>query len=98
MTVPRLNIEVARLHTAALAMVGKTTLSGAQKKISVNISADRQTLQVATGRGFYILKPPTESYPHLPENEHITLLCFLPLEMQVEFKNYIADRTADLDP
>ncbi len=73
-TIPRLNLEIAKLHTAALAMVGKTSLSGAQKKISVNISADQQTLQVATGRGFYILKPPTETYPYLPENEHTTML------------------------
>jgi serine/threonine-protein kinase HipA len=72
--VPRLNIEVGKLHTAALAMIGKTSISGVQKKISVNISADRLTLQIASERGFYILKPPTDTYPSLPENEHITML------------------------
>jgi len=57
-------------------MVGKTSLSGAQKKISVNISADRQTLQVATGRGFYILKPPTETYPHIYSRHFCALQAF----------------------
>ncbi|MFO0905766.1 MAG: HipA domain-containing protein [Pirellulales bacterium] len=69
---PKLEIEIGRLHTAALAMVGHTSLSGAQKKISVNLSADRETLQVAAGAGRFILKPQTEAYPSLPENEHVT--------------------------
>lgn len=69
---PTLEIEVGKLHTAALAMVGHTSLSGAQKKISVNLSADRETLQVAAGAGRYILKPQTGTYPFLPENEHVS--------------------------
>ncbi len=69
---PVLEIEIGKLHTAALAMVGHTSLSGIQKKISVNLSADRETLQVAAGEGRYILKPQTETYPALPENEHVT--------------------------
>jgi serine/threonine-protein kinase HipA len=63
---------VSKLHTAALAMVGHASLSGAQKKISVNLSADRETLQVAAEGGRYILKPQTDTYPALPENEHLT--------------------------
>ena len=72
-TIPKLGVELGKMHTAALAMVGKASLSGVQKKISVNISADRETLQVASGKGFYILKPPTDTYPSLPQNEHITM-------------------------
>lgn len=70
--VPQLDIELGKLHTAALAMVGHTSLSGVQKKISVGLSADRETLQVAAAGGRYILKPQTETYPFLPENEHVT--------------------------
>jgi serine/threonine-protein kinase HipA len=69
---PRLDIETGKLHTAALAMIGHTSLSGIQKKISVNLAADRETLQVAAEGGRYILKPQTETYPALPENEHVT--------------------------
>lgn len=70
--VPHLDIELGKLHTAALAMVGHTSLSGIQKKISIGLSADRETLQVEAEGGLYILKPQTETYPFLPENEHIT--------------------------
>jgi len=66
-----LDIETSKLHTAALAMVGHTSLSGIQKKISVNLSADRATLQVAAVGGRYVLKPQTGTYPALPENEHV---------------------------
>lgn len=69
---PQLDIEVGKLHTAALAMIGHTSLSGTQKKISVNLTADRETLQVAAEGGRYILKPQAETYPALPENEHVT--------------------------
>lgn len=69
---PTLNIELAKLHTAALAMLGQASLSGVQKKISVNLSADRETLQVATDGGRFILKPQTDVYSALPENEQIT--------------------------
>lgn len=69
--VPHLDLELSKLHTAALAMVGHTSLSGIQKKISVGLSADRETLQVVAEGGRYILKPQTETYPSLPENEHI---------------------------
>lgn len=70
--VPHLDIALSKLHTAALAMVGHTSLSGVQKKISVNLTADRETLQVAAEGGRYILKPQTEAFPSLPENEHVT--------------------------
>lgn len=70
--VPHLDIEVSKLHTAALAMVGHTSLSGIQKKISVGLTADRETLQVVAEGSRYILKPQTETYPSLPENEHVT--------------------------
>ncbi len=69
---PTLDIEVSKLHTVALAMVGHTSLSGVQKKISVNLAADRATLQVAALGGRYVLKPQTGTYPALPENEHVT--------------------------
>jgi serine/threonine-protein kinase HipA len=70
--VPIFDIETSKLHTAALAMVGHTSLSGAQKKISVNLSADRATLQVAAVGSRCVLKPQTGTYPALPENEHVT--------------------------
>lgn len=50
-------------------MVGHTSISGIQRKISVGLSRDRSTLQVAIEGGRYVLKPQAQTYPHLPEND-----------------------------
>ena len=71
--VPKITLEDGMVLTAGLAMAGKTSLSGAQKKISVRVSGDRSTLQVATSGGRYILKPPNDVYRSLPEVEHTTM-------------------------
>lgn len=68
---PQIDLDQARLHTVALAMVGATSISGVQRKLSMTL--DRTTLQVAVSGGRYILKPASDVYPALPENEHATM-------------------------
>ena len=70
---PALAIHVAKLHTFALAMVGKTVMSGVQRKLSLSLDADKLTLQMGLGKTRYILKPQANTYPALPENEHLTM-------------------------
>lgn len=72
--VPRIDVELARLHTLALAMVGHVSLSGVQRKISLRLDTERNTLQVAISGGLYLLKPQAQAFPSLPENEHVTML------------------------
>lgn len=72
-TPPVVEVELAKLHTLALAMVGHTSLSGVQRKISVGLNQDRTTLQVAIEGGRFLLKPQAQTFPHLPENEHLTM-------------------------
>lgn len=81
--VPQLDISLAKLHTAGLAMVGRSSLSGVQKKISVTLTTDRETLQVAADGGRYILKPQTDTFPALPENEHVTTCLAKLVEIEV---------------
>jgi serine/threonine-protein kinase HipA len=71
--VPVIDVELAKLHTVALAMVGHTALSGIQRKISIRLDSDGRTLQVATDGGRFILKPQAQTFPNLPENEHVTM-------------------------
>lgn len=70
--VPAVDAELARLHTLALAMVGRVSVSGVQRKLSVRLTADRATLQIALGDGHYSLKPQASTFPNLPENEWVT--------------------------
>ena len=73
-TLPAIDLDLAKLHTAALAMVGRTSLSGVQRKISLGLTGDRKpTLQVEVARARFILKPQAGTFPSLPENEHATM-------------------------
>jgi serine/threonine-protein kinase HipA len=70
---PAVDVELARLHTVALAMVGRISVSGVQRKLSVGLSADRSTLRISTDGRQFILKPQSETFPYLPQNEHVTM-------------------------
>lgn len=67
------DVDLAKLHTLALAMVGRQSVSGVQRKVSVGLTADKQTLRVALGQSQYILKPQSATYPELPQNELLTM-------------------------
>ena len=70
---PTVDIDLARMHTVGLAMVGRTSISGVQRKLSLGLDAERMTLRLqAVGRQF-ILKPASDRFPELPENEHVTM-------------------------
>lgn len=104
---PDLDLDLARLHTVGLAMVGRSSLSGVQRKVSLRLSGPRATLRLEVGTGSYILKPQAQTFPHLPENEHVTLLlaaacgidvadsCLIPLkDGTLAFLTRRFDRTA----
>ncbi len=70
---PSIDVELAKLQSVALAMIGTTTLSGAQRKLSVGLDTARMTLRVSAAGRQFILKPPTDRFAHLPANEHVTM-------------------------
>lgn len=72
-TPPTIDLDLARFQSVALATVGRSTVSGVQRKISVGLRADRQTLTIVESDARYILKPPSAQYPGLPANEHLTM-------------------------
>ena len=71
--VPEIDVDLARFQTLALATVGRTTLAGVQRKLSLAPSADGRTLRVELGRALYILKPESRDWEALPANEHLTM-------------------------
>lgn len=70
---PTIDLDIARFQSVALATIGRTTVSGVQRKISVGLRAERQTLTIVEADARYILKPPSNEYPGLPANEHLTM-------------------------
>lgn len=71
--VPAIDLDLAKFHTMAQAMVGRSSLSGIQRKVSVELTTNKKNLKVATESGHFILKPQAQTFPHLPENEHVTM-------------------------
>ena len=69
---PTIDFDLAGLHTIALEMAGRMSISGVQRKVSVRLSADGSRIEPATRNGRYILKP-QGTYPNIPENEHVTM-------------------------
>lgn len=69
---PKIDVELAKLHTLALAMVGHTTLAGIQKKLSLHLDRGA-ALKAGVDGATFILKPPADTFPGLVENEHLSM-------------------------
>ncbi len=66
---PRVDFGLADISLEAQKMAGKLSISGVQPKLSVKWDRKKNLLvSVAVGGG-YILKPQTQSFPNIPENE-----------------------------
>lgn len=77
-TVPVLPYTRANIKDLAREIVSaSTTVTGVQAKLSLDISrshsGEPQRFTIVGLWGRYILKPQTEMYPHLPENEDLTM-------------------------
>ena len=70
--------ENQMIELAEQVVRSQTTVTGVQPKISVNISSDinengQKRFTIMGLYGGYILKPPFNKYPHLPEIEDLTM-------------------------
>lgn len=78
---PVLDLDLGSIVQAGLRVVaGRTAVAGAQRKLSVDIAhVENQigagsTIRLSVNVGDrFILKPPTEEFPHLPELEDATM-------------------------
>ncbi len=71
--IPTVDLDMAKLHTVGLAMVGVTSLSGVQRKLSLGLDSARMTLRLQTEGRQFIVVPPTDRFAGLPANEHVTM-------------------------
>lgn len=59
-------------HEAAR-RAGRMSIQGVQPKLSAILNSTAGALEIVDHGGEYILKPPSSSYPELPENEDLTM-------------------------
>lgn len=76
---PELPFSEAEMEELALRVIrSQITITGVQPKLSLDIqtpekSNERKRFNIVTLSGNYMLKPPTQEYPHLPEVEDLTM-------------------------
>lgn len=68
-----LNLTADEQREEAISRVGKMSVQGVQKKLSAQLKVKAGYFEVVSQKGQYILKPQSDMYPELPENEAITM-------------------------
>lgn len=51
----------------------KLSIQGVQPKLSAKLNVHQGTFEIAPSGGTFIIKPQVDQYPHLPENEDLTM-------------------------
>jgi len=68
---PTIPISQQEIAAEAQKLAGKLSISGVQPKLSVRLEGD-QLIAVAE-QGLFILKPQTQNFPELPQNEYLCM-------------------------
>ena len=65
--------SAAELRQEAVNRASKLSIQGVQPKLSAIISVANQQFEIVNQFGNYIIKPPSDLFPELPENEDVTM-------------------------
>jgi len=68
-----LDMSASEQRMEAVARVGKMSIQGVQTKLSAQLSVKAGCFDIVDHNGHFILKPQSEYYPELPENEALTM-------------------------
>jgi serine/threonine-protein kinase HipA len=68
-----LDLNQKMLRTEAVARAGKMSIQGVQTKLSAQLKVKEGRFEIVSEHGHYILKPQSEFYPELPENEALSM-------------------------
>ena len=72
-TMPSIDISLQDVPTKAQEMAGKLSISGVQIKLSVTLDKKKKQLIITAKNGEYILKPQTNAFIQMPENENLCM-------------------------
>lgn len=71
--IPTLNVNKSDFRELAMRSLNQSiSITGVQPKLSLGLSKSRLTILDALD-GNYFLKPPFDTYPQMPENEHLSM-------------------------
>ncbi len=87
-----LDLTAAELRSEAIARAGKMSVQGVQTKLSAQLKIKAECLQIVDQNGHYILKPQSDHYPELPENEAITMTLAAKMNIEVPVHGLVYDK------
>jgi serine/threonine-protein kinase HipA len=92
---PKIDFGLKDIAVKAQEMVGKMSVSGVQPKLLVKHATKGNQLIIAEKSGKFILKPQTQQFSHLPENENLcmTIAAKLNIETPPHCLVKLADQT-----
>ena len=67
----------------AVKRASKMSIQGMQPKLSARLNTKEGNFQIVDTKGIFILKPPHAYYPHLPENEDLTMRLAATVQIEV---------------
>lgn len=77
------------LRMEALASVDKISIQGVQYKLSAILNIKQSCFDITHTHGKFILKPQSDAYPHLPENEDLSMRLAKTLDIEVPLHGMI---------
>lgn len=80
-----LGYSAAEQRLEALKRAPKMSIQGVQLKLSAKLNIQQQCLEITDKLGKYILKPQSELYPELPENEDLSMRMAALIGIEVPF-------------
>lgn len=94
-TLMPLAFSAAEQRREAIDRTGKMSIQGVQLKLSAQLKLKQSHFELVDQGGHYILKPQSESYQELPENEALTmsLAAMIGIEVPVHGLIYANDHT-----
>jgi serine/threonine-protein kinase HipA len=78
-----LDLTANEQRQEAIDRVGKMSIQGIQKKLSAQLKVKAGYFKIVDQHGQYILKPQSDLYPELPENEAITMTLAKTLGLEI---------------
>jgi serine/threonine-protein kinase HipA len=90
-----LNLSADEQRKEAILRVGKMSIQGVQTKLSAQLNVKQGEFEIVDRKGHFILKPQSENYLELPENEALTmsLAAMIGLEVPVHGLVYSKDNS-----
>ncbi len=66
-------LTLSEIRQEYLSRAGKMSIQGVQPKLSMKLNIKENQFEIVDIRGKFILKPPNELYPELPQNEDLSM-------------------------